>query len=127
MDVFHITDRHGHKLTDEAVISHIEQSLCCSDDAAAISSGGIRSLTTLELTGADRPGLLSEVFAVLADLQYSVAHAKLWTYKGRVAALIFVEEESGAPVEELDKIRCIKARLRNVVSVSFILRGPRPH
>ncbi|KAG0460501.1 hypothetical protein HPP92_020798 [Vanilla planifolia] len=82
------------------------------------------SLTTLELTGADRPGLLSEVFAVLADLQYSVAQAKLWTYKGRVAALIFVEEESGAPVEELDKIRCIKARLRNVVSVSLSSADP---
>ncbi|MCI26030.1 amino acid binding protein, partial [Trifolium medium] len=44
-------------------------------------------LTTLELSGTDRVGLLSEVFAVLADLQCDVVEAKVWTHNGRIASL----------------------------------------
>ncbi|KAL0918172.1 hypothetical protein M5K25_010166 [Dendrobium thyrsiflorum] len=115
MDVFHVTDRYGEKLADERVISDIERSLGASDEAAVVSVG-MDPLTTLELTGADRPGLLSEVFAVLSDLHCIVAEAKLWTHNGRIAALIFVkEEDSGLRIEDSEKIRRIEARLRNVV------------
>lgn len=115
MDVFHVTDGDGRKLADERVISYIEQSLGASEETAVVS-GGLDPVTTLELTGADRPGLLSEVFAVLSDLHCIVTEAKLWTHNGRIAALIFVEEEdSGLRIEDSDKIRRVESRLRNVV------------
>lgn len=115
MDVFHVTDRYGQKLTDERVISYIERSLGAGDETTVVS-GGLDPLTALELTGADRPGLLSEVFAVLSDLHCIVAEAKLWTHNGRIAALILVkEEDSGLRIEDSEKILRIEARLRNVV------------
>ncbi|CAI0379148.1 unnamed protein product, partial [Linum tenue] len=73
--------------------------------------------TALELTGTDRVGLLSEVFAVLSDLQCSVADAKVWTHNGRIASLIHVtDSNSGAPIENVQLISLIEARLRNVLS-----------
>lgn len=113
MDVFHVTDLNGNKLTDESVINYIEQSL---GTIHYTRPGSIEGLTALELTGTDRVGLLSEVFAVLADLQCNVVESKVWTHNGRIASLIFVKDcDSGSPIEDLQKIDRIEARLRNVL------------
>ncbi|KAG9445367.1 hypothetical protein H6P81_016707 [Aristolochia fimbriata] len=113
MDVFHVTDQNGDKLTDESVISYIEQSLATS---YAPRPNGFTGLTALELTGTDRPGLLSEVFAVLADLQCNVVEAKVWTHNRRIASLIYVkDEDSGSPIEDTVKIDRIIVRLRSVL------------
>ncbi|GMJ10948.1 ACT domain repeat 8 [Hibiscus trionum] len=113
MDVFHVTDLNGNKLTDESVISYIEQSI---ETTYPDRSRGFNGLTALELTGTDRVGLLSEVFAVLADLQCNVVDAKVWTHNGRIASLIYVKDcNSGSPIEDSQQIDRIKARLRNVL------------
>ncbi|GLT40398.1 hypothetical protein SLA2020_145370 [Shorea laevis] len=113
MDVFHVTDLDGNKLTDESVISYIKQSLEPTHDAR---NYGFHGLTALELTGTDRVGLLSEVFAVLAELQCSVVESKVWTHNGRIASLIYVKDcNSGCPIEDSQKIDRIIARLRNVL------------
>ncbi|XP_010277394.1 PREDICTED: ACT domain-containing protein ACR8-like isoform X2 [Nelumbo nucifera] len=113
MDVFHVTDQNGEKLTDESVISYIEQSLGTCN---SVTSNGFKDLTALELTGTDRPGLLSEVFAVLAELQCNVVDAKVWTHNGRIASLIYVKDcNSGFPIEDTQKINRIEGRLRNVL------------
>lgn len=113
MDVFHVTDLNGNKLTDESVISYIEQSL---ETIHYGRSNSFNGLTALELTGTDRVGLLSEVFAVLADLQCSVVEAKVWTHNGRIASLIYVKDcNSGSPIEDSQQIDRIEARLRNVL------------
>lgn len=79
-------------------------------------SNSFNGLTALELTGTDRVGLLSEVFAVLADLQCSVVEAKVWTHNGRIASLIYVKDcNSGSPIEDSQQIDRIEARLRNVL------------
>jgi len=68
------------------------------------------------LTGTDRVGLLSEVFAVLADLQCDVVEAKVWTHNGRIASLIYVKDSSsGSTIEDSQKINKIELRLRNVL------------
>lgn len=113
MDVFHVTDQNGNKLTDESVITYIEQSLATCN---SVRSHVFKGLTALELTGTDRPGLLSEVFAVLADLQCNVVEAKVWTHNGRIASLIHVKDcDSGSPIEDSQKIDRIEGRLRNVL------------
>ncbi|CAI9093842.1 OLC1v1029428C1 [Oldenlandia corymbosa var. corymbosa] len=113
MDVFHVTDLNGNKLTDESVINYIEQSLETIHYARSPSMDG---LTALELTGTDRVGLLSEVFAVLSDLHCNVVESKVWTHNGRIASLIYVKDcDSGTPIEDSQKIDRIEARLRNVL------------
>ncbi|WCJ26065.1 ACT domain-containing protein ACR8 [Euphorbia peplus] len=113
MDVFHVTDLNGNKLTDESVINYIEQSLGSIHYSRPLDLNG---LTALELTGTDRVGLLSEVFAVLADLQCDVVDAKVWTHNGRIASLIYVKDcKSGSPIEDSQQIDRIEARLRNVL------------
>ncbi|KAM7494144.1 hypothetical protein LguiB_028753 [Lonicera macranthoides] len=113
MDVFHVTDLEGNKLTDESVINYIEQSLGTIQFTRLKCFDG---LTALELTGTDRLGLLSEVFAVLSDLQVNVVEANVWTHNGRIASIIYVKDcDSGSPIVDLQKIDKIEARLRNVL------------
>jgi UTP:GlnB (protein PII) uridylyltransferase len=70
----------------------------------------------LELKGTDRVGLLSEVFAVLTELQCDVVEAKVWTHNGRIASLIYVKDcNTGTSVEDYQKINRLEARLRYVL------------
>ena len=79
-------------------------------------SCGYEGHTALELTGTDRVGLLSEVFAVLADLQCNVVDAKVWTHNGRIASLIYVKDcDSGCQIEDSERIRRIESKLRPVL------------
>ncbi|XP_028785295.1 ACT domain-containing protein ACR8 [Neltuma alba] len=123
MDVFHVTDQNGNKLTDESVLRYMEQSLGSIHYGRTSISNG---LTALELTGTDRVGLLSEVFAVLADLQCDVVEAKVWTHNGRIASLIYVRDcNSGSTIEDSQKINGIEARLRNVLKGDNDIRSAR--
>ncbi|MFS7913884.1 putative [Protein-PII] uridylyltransferase [Helianthus anomalus] len=167
MDVFHVTNLDGNKLTDDSIINCIEQMMQmdrkpvleeyeklivrmntprvmidnagCVDatrimiDSArndgilleAVQSLGtihrtrsksIDGMTTLELTGTDRVGLLSEIFAVLSELNCDVVESKVWTHNGRIAAIIHLKDcDSGSPIEDAKKIDRIEARLRNVL------------
>lgn len=79
-------------------------------------SKSIEGLTALELTGTDRVGLLSEVFAVLSNLCCNVVDAKVWTHNGRIASLIYLkDDDSGSPIEDSQKLGMMEAMLRNVL------------
>ncbi|ONK71684.1 uncharacterized protein A4U43_C04F11280 [Asparagus officinalis] len=111
-----------------AYIAYIEQSL--NDAGLGLGSHPFvdddGDLTALELTGTDRPGLLSEIFAVLADLKCSIVEARVWTHGGRVAAIIFLKDvESGSQIEDSRRIDLITSRLRNVLNRDHDIRGAR--
>ncbi|XP_076945841.1 ACT domain-containing protein ACR8-like [Bidens hawaiensis] len=91
MDVFHVTNLDGNKLTDGSIINCIEQSLGTIHNTRSKSIDGI---TTLELTGTDRVGLLSEVFAVLSELNCDVVESKVWTHNGRITSIIHLTHVS---------------------------------
>ncbi|KAI4370370.1 hypothetical protein MLD38_018729 [Melastoma candidum] len=113
MDVFHVTDQNGNKLRDESIIGCIEQSLA---NIHYMKTSDYSGLTALELTGTDRVGLLSEVFAVLVGLDCDVVEAKVWTHNGRIASLIYVKDcNSGSSIQDTQKIDRIEARLRQVL------------
>ncbi|KAJ0564961.1 putative [Protein-PII] uridylyltransferase [Helianthus annuus] len=113
MDVFHVTDLDGKKLTDDSIINCIQQSLGTIHHTRSKSIDG---MTAIELTGTDRVGLLSEVFAVLSDLKCDVVESKVWTHNGRIASLIYLKDcESGRPINDSQKLESIEARLRNVL------------
>ncbi|XP_056848398.1 ACT domain-containing protein ACR7-like isoform X2 [Raphanus sativus] len=114
MDVFHVSDLNGNKLTDANLIRYIEKSIETSHYS---KTEGYTGLTALELTGTNRIGLLSEVFAVLADLQCDVVEAKAWTHNGRIASMIYVKDvNSGTPIDgDSDRVQRIEGQLRNLL------------
>ncbi|KAJ7564524.1 hypothetical protein O6H91_02G020700 [Diphasiastrum complanatum] len=126
MDVFHVTDQLGQKLTDEGIIDYIQQSLGAKQESLTTEvrtclgrTVGLQSIaehTAIELTGRDRPGLLSEVSGVLKDLMCNVVAAEVWTHNMRVACVVYVTDElTGGPVEDANKLTRIKEQLSQVL------------
>lgn len=75
-------------------------------------------LNTMEMTVTDRPGLLSEVSAVLVELGFSVVSAAAWTHNTRAACIMYMEDEcSGGPVRDLKRLAHAEEQLENVVGV----------
>ncbi|GAB2284169.1 ACT domain-containing protein acr6 [Dionaea muscipula] len=72
--------------------------------------------TSIELAGADRPGLLSDVCAVLADLHCNVVNAEIWTHNARAAAVLNVTDEStNHAIKDSKRLWTIKKLLCNVL------------
>ncbi|KAL3526272.1 hypothetical protein ACH5RR_010928 [Cinchona calisaya] len=129
MDVFNAIDQGGKKIRDEGVINHIQKTLE-SDDVSVPSLGGTVGLmsseehTSIELTGTDRPGLLSEVCAVLADLHCSVVNAEVWTHNARAAAVVHVTDDStGYAIEDPKRLATIKSLLCSVLKGNNDMRS----
>lgn len=120
MDVFNVKHRNGSKVKDEGVISYIKKIL--ESDTFYVpslgSSVGLKpslDYTSIELAGVDRPGLLSEVSAVLANLGCNVVNAEIWTHNARAAAVVNVtDDRMGCAIEDQERLLTIKKRLRNV-------------
>ncbi|KAG5144756.1 hypothetical protein JHK84_030299 [Glycine max] len=132
MDVFHVTDEAGKKLTDETLMLHIQQELCAtrskgeiSRDTELASQKGAQAQqqnvamenTALEMSVTDRAGLLSELSAVLVELGYSVTSATAWTHNDRVACIIFLEDASSpGPISDPKRLGLVEEQLENVVA-----------
>lgn len=127
MDVFNVTDKEGKKIKDEATLRQIEDyirkslgadsryipSRRRSVDVAAAADHNI-----IELTGTDRPGLLSEVSAVLTSLKCNVVSAEIWTHNTRAAAVMRVtDEDTGLAVTDAERLERIREKL------SYLFRG----
>ncbi|EFJ35337.1 hypothetical protein SELMODRAFT_405352 [Selaginella moellendorffii] len=148
MDVFHVTDIDGNKITDEEVLKFIQESLekkaaempwigskcsnpskVCSAEGGEITrvslGTGPHQHTAIELSGPNRPGLLSEVFSTLSSMNCNVRSAAVWTHNLRVAGMIFVDNacSSGGPIEDCDKLKDIKDRLCRVIRANDGERG----
>jgi UTP:GlnB (protein PII) uridylyltransferase len=121
MDVFHVTNENGQKLTDQGIIGYIEKTLATNPCILPLFGESVGAEvaaehTAIELTGTDRPGLLSEIFAVLSDLKCNVVEAEVWTHNRRVACLVYVtDEDTGAAIEDRQKICKTKELLQNVM------------
>lgn len=136
MDVFHVTDQLGHKLMDERLIDFIQQALGAKRAIATpevrtclgrmVGVQSIAEHTAIEFTGTDRPGLLSEISAVLTNLMCNVVAAEVWTHNARVACVVYITDEtSGGPIEDVQKLACIKEQFRNLLKASDDRKGPK--
>ncbi|KAK6157793.1 hypothetical protein DH2020_012041 [Rehmannia glutinosa] len=75
--------------------------------------------TSIELIGSDRPGLLSEVSAVLTHLKCNVVSAEVWTHNTRAAAVMQVtDEETGGAISDPERLTMVKRLLCNVLKGS---------
>ncbi|XP_055804474.1 ACT domain-containing protein ACR6 [Solanum dulcamara] len=121
MDVFNVIDQIGNKVRDEEIISYIQKTLE-NDEVLLPSIRGTIGLmpseehTSIELSGTDRPGLLSEVCAVLSDLHCNVVNAAIWTHNARAAAVVHVVDDvTDCAIEDPKRLATIKKLLRNVL------------
>ncbi|CAK9320482.1 unnamed protein product [Citrullus colocynthis] len=125
MDVFQVTDQFGNKLTDESLIHYIKQALCASRREGSSRKMRMCSMgkellssehTAAEITGIDRPGLLSEIFAVLVELGCNVTAAVAWTHHKRAASIIYLEEGwNGGLIKDPKRLAHVQEQLENVV------------
>ncbi|RZC59482.1 hypothetical protein C5167_006787 [Papaver somniferum] len=123
MDVFNVTDQDGNKLKDEGVINYIKMTLEANDcflpslrDTVGVMPS--EDHTSIELTGTDRPGLLSEICSVLADLRCNVVNAEIWTHNARAAAVVHVTDQyTGCAIEDAKQLSTIKELL------CYVLKG----
>ncbi|KAM7253986.1 hypothetical protein ACFE04_027094 [Oxalis oulophora] len=135
MDVFYVVDNAGNKIIDQDTLNYIHKSLeakaCLVSPSIKASPGLVvmcnKQYTSIELTASDRPGLLSEICAVLSDLGYSVVDAEIWTHNGRAAAIIDVKNHStgGDTIEDPNQLFTMKELLCNVIKGSVDFRVPR--
>ncbi|OMO57716.1 hypothetical protein CCACVL1_25695 [Corchorus capsularis] len=126
MDVFYVTDHHGNKLSEVDVAEKIQQQLgprAYSSFRSLTRSVGVQAAlkhTTIELTGRDRPGLLSEIFAVLTDLKCNVVASEVWTHNSRMASVVYItDEDTGTPIDNPERLTKIKQLLL------YVLKGDR--
>lgn len=102
------------------VLLHMQsiETEACFLSSLRSSVGVIRSKehTKIELIGRDRPGLLSEVCAVLRDLRCNVVKGEVWTHNARAAAVVHVTDEcTGYAIENPKRLTAIKELLCNVL------------
>ncbi|KAJ4963460.1 hypothetical protein NE237_023399 [Protea cynaroides] len=133
MDVFHVTDQLGHKLTDQSLIRYIQQALgaerrggkasqveTCLGRIVRAKPVSSTEYTAIEITTMDRPGLLSEISAVLANLGCHVVSAVAWTHNCSAACILYVGDEvnGGGPIADPERVSQVEKQLDNVVGAS---------
>ncbi|KAG8063034.1 hypothetical protein GUJ93_ZPchr0003g16688 [Zizania palustris] len=121
MDVFNVTNQNGQKILDDLVLDEIVNYIRkCLGFGSCLLPSRRRSLgvesssdyTLIELTGTDRPGLLSEVSAVLTNLECNVVNAEVWTHNKRAAAVMQVTDmKMGLAISDTERLGRIKERL----------------
>ncbi|KAK7255740.1 hypothetical protein RIF29_29159 [Crotalaria pallida] len=124
MDVFHVTDQQGKKITDSKTIDIIEKAL----GPKGQSTEGVKSFqgkrvgvhsvgdhTAIELIGRDRPGLLSEISAVLANLHFNVIAAEVWTHKRRIACVLYVNDVTNQSVDDPNRLSNMEEQLNHIL------------
>ncbi|KAF5181371.1 Act domain-containing protein acr3 [Thalictrum thalictroides] len=135
MDVFHVTDQHGNQITDKHLIHYIEQALCVGKKGAKAKEvqthlgdvGGpihiqIDRFNAMEMTVTDRPGLLSEVSAVLVELGFHVVSAAAWTHNSRAACIMYFEDESRrGPITDLHRLADAEEQLESLVGAHHFM------
>ncbi|XP_028757596.1 ACT domain-containing protein ACR3 isoform X1 [Neltuma alba] len=124
MDVFHVTDQQGKKITDSKTIDFIEKALGPkgqSKEGAKSWPGkqvGMHSIgdhTAIELIGRDRPGLLSEISAVIASLHINVVAAEVWTHNRRIACVLYVNDATSRSADAPNRLSLMEEQLNHIL------------
>ncbi|OVA10682.1 ACT domain [Macleaya cordata] len=132
-DVFHVRDQLGNKLTEESLIRYIKQALGAGGkgwtpkEVQTCMGRVVRpkpvstAHTALEMTVMDRPGLLSEISAVLAELGCQVNAVSAWTHNSHAASIIYIGNklEGGGTITDPDKLAQVEEQLENVVGAHY--------
>ncbi|KAG0502517.1 hypothetical protein HPP92_002589 [Vanilla planifolia] len=128
MDVFHVQDNLGNKIRDSRFISYIQQTINlrrglknsevqsknCHEGSSKPES--FSELTAIEMIGSNRPGLFSEISAVLAEENCSVLEAHAWSHNDCLACVAYVSDESTASrIDDPDRLATIEDHLSTIL------------
>lgn len=70
----------------------------------------------IELIGRDRPGLLSEISAILTSFHINVLAAEVWTHNMRIACVLYVNDDTTCrAVEDPKTLSSIEEQLNNIL------------
>ncbi|MFU0505154.1 [protein-PII] uridylyltransferase [Pseudaminobacter sp. NGMCC 1.201702] len=67
--------------------------------------------TVIDVSGLDRPGLLSEITGALSDLSLDIASAHITTFGEKVIDTFYVTSLTGQKIEAASRLQAIRARL----------------
>lgn len=132
MDVFHVKDEHGNKITDDKFINNMQQAIGTTRPNSpknSARSGGpweepetnqAGEHTAIEITGTDRPGLFSEISAALADLRCNIVEAHSWSHNACLACVAYISDQSTDKPIAADprRLASIEDRLTTVLRAS---------
>lgn len=71
--------------------------------------------TAIELIGRDRPGLLSEISAVIANLNFNVLAAEVWTHNSRIACVLYVNDVTAQSMRDPNRLSLMEEQLNNIL------------
>ena len=71
--------------------------------------------TAIEIIGRDRPGLLSEISAVLASLHFNVTAAEVWTHNMRIACVLYVNDATDQAVDNKNRLSIMEEQLNHIL------------
>ena len=78
---------------------------------AEIGNALSNRFTVIEVSGLDRPGLLSEITGALSDLSLDIASAHITTFGEKVIDTFYVTDLTGQKIENPARTATIRARL----------------
>ncbi|KAI4316345.1 hypothetical protein L6164_024333 [Bauhinia variegata] len=135
MDVFHVRDKHGNKLRDQKLINYIQQDVGRSKGSTqSVNTYNSNEVfpyvsqnehTAIEMTGADRPGLFSEISAALADLHCNIIEAHAWSHNARLACVAYISDQStDSPIDDPGRLASIEDHLTTVLRATTNPNSP---
>jgi len=68
-------------------------------------------LTVIDVSGLDRPGLLSEITGTLSDLSLDIASAHITTFGEKVIDTFYVSDLTGQKIENPTRLETVRTRL----------------
>ncbi|XP_077222423.1 ACT-like superfamily protein isoform X2 [Tasmannia lanceolata] len=132
MDVFHVRDQLGNKLRDKRLINHIQQAIGAKRKVENtgemktctrkfVRAGTSSECTAIEMIAIDRPGLLSEISAVLTELKCNVVEAHAWSHNEHLACIVYISDElSDSRIDDPSRLATITDHLSLVLQASTI-------
>ncbi|KAL4560226.1 hypothetical protein LXL04_032376 [Taraxacum kok-saghyz] len=123
MDVFHVKDGNGKKVTDQSVINYIQQTIGSNRGAASKLTTQKSKLlntepTAIEMTATDRPGLFSEISAALTDLHCNIVEAHAWSHNARLACVAYINDQSSDTRIDGHRLAAIEHHLNTILHAS---------
>ncbi|MBY0421657.1 MAG: hypothetical protein K2Q06_05080, partial [Parvularculaceae bacterium] len=105
------------RIGDRRSIFHIPSRVSVDVEASATA-------LVIDAEGRDRPGLLYDLTAALAEMDLAIRSAHVATYGARAVDAFYVVEADGAPVANKRRIQAIERRLEAVLSEGRVADMP---
>lgn len=93
----------------------------CTEDAVEVEPESTSECTAIEMIGTNRPGIFSEISAVLAEQKCNIIEAHAWSHNACVACVAYVSDESTSTcIHDPSRLATIEDHLSTVLRPTTI-------